>query len=57
MLAYCAIPISALIKSRPFIRLVNHPMTSVASGEIVAHINVDIRSVIFIEISSLVVLI
>jgi hypothetical protein len=45
MLARCSVPISGLLKSRPFIRLVNHPMISVKSGEVIAHVNLDIRSV------------
>jgi hypothetical protein len=43
MLARCSIPLSGLLKSRPFLRMVNHPMLSVKTGEIIAYINLDIR--------------
>lgn len=43
MLARCSIPLNGLLKSRPFIRLVNFPMLSSKSGEVIAHINLDIR--------------
>ena len=43
MLARCSIPLNGLLKSRPFIRLVSFPMLSIKSGEVVAHINLDIR--------------
>ena len=43
MLARCGIPLSQLLRSKPIIRLVNHPMLSVRSQEIVAHVTIDIR--------------
>ena len=43
MLARCSIPLSALLKSRPRLQLVNHPMLSVNTGQVIAHITVDIR--------------
>jgi Ca2+-binding EF-hand superfamily protein/FtsZ-binding cell division protein ZapB len=43
MLANCAIPLSALLKSRPRLQLVNHPMQSVKTGQIIAHVTVDVR--------------
>jgi hypothetical protein len=43
MLARCTAPLSALLRSKPVLRLVNHPMVSVRSSEVVANITVDIR--------------
>lgn len=43
MLARCTVPLSALLKSKPLIRINNHPMISVRTGEISAHLNVEIR--------------
>lgn len=43
MLARCTVPISALLKSRPHLQLVNHPMLSVKTGQIIANISLDVR--------------
>jgi Ca2+-binding EF-hand superfamily protein len=37
------VPISALLKSRPRLQLINHPMLSVNTGQIIAHISLDVR--------------
>ena len=43
MLARASIPLSALLKSKPFVQLSNLPMLSVRTGEVIAHINAEIR--------------
>lgn len=43
MLARCTVPIAALLKSRPHLQLVNHPMLSVKTGQIIANISLDVR--------------
>jgi Ca2+-binding EF-hand superfamily protein len=43
MLARCNVPLSSLLRSKPIIRLKDHPMISVNTGEIVAHINIEMR--------------
>jgi len=43
MLARCTVPLSALLKSKPLIRLTNQPLISVRTGEITAHLNAEIR--------------
>ena len=43
MLARCTIPLSALLKSKPWIQLVNYPMISVRTGEILAYVNLEVR--------------
>ena len=43
MLARCTLPISALLKSRPRLQLVNHPMLSVKTGQTLANITLDLR--------------
>ena len=43
MLGRCAVPLSALLKSKPVIRLRNHPMISVSTGDVIANISIDIR--------------
>lgn len=43
MLARCTVPMSSLLKARPRLQLINHPMLSVKTGQIVAHLTVDLR--------------
>ena len=43
MLSRCSIPLSNLLRSKPLIRLNNHPLISVNTGEVIAHINLDAR--------------
>lgn len=43
MIGRCTAPLSPLLKSKPMIRLVNHPVLSVRTSEVVATINVEIR--------------
>jgi len=43
MLARCTVPISSLLRSKPLIKLTNHPMISVKTGEIIAHMTMEIR--------------
>eukprot|EP01038_Epipyxis_sp_PR26KG_P008719 gene8719-11781_t len=43
MLARCSIPLSALLRSKPKMHLVNYPMLSATTGQVIAHINLDIR--------------
>lgn len=43
MLARATIPLSALLKSKPYVQLNNLPMLSVRTGEIIAHLNAEIR--------------
>jgi Ca2+-binding EF-hand superfamily protein len=43
MLARCTAPLSALLRSKPVVRLVNHPMVSVKTSEVIANITVEIR--------------
>jgi Ca2+-binding EF-hand superfamily protein len=43
MLACCTAPLSALLRAKPLLRLTNHPMISPRTGEIVAHLDVEIR--------------
>jgi Ca2+-binding EF-hand superfamily protein len=43
LLARCTVQLSALLKSRPRLQLVNHPMISVKTGQVIANISVDFR--------------
>lgn len=43
MLARCSVPMSALLKSKPRLKLINHPMISVKTGQIIANISLDVR--------------
>ena len=43
MLARCTIPVSGLLRARPVISMINAPMISPNTNEIVAYINVDVR--------------
>lgn len=43
MLARCTAPLSALLRSKPVVRLVNHPLVSVRTSEVIANITVEIR--------------
>lgn len=43
MLARCNVPLSSLLRSKPIIRLKDHPMISVNTGQIIAHINIEMR--------------
>jgi hypothetical protein len=43
MLSRCTIPLVGLLKSKPLIRLNNHPMLSISSGDIIANVNVECR--------------
>lgn len=43
MLARCTVPLSPLLKSKPIIRLKNQPMLSVGTGEIIAHVQLDVK--------------
>lgn len=43
MLARCTVPLSGLLKSKPMLRINNHPMISLGTGEITAYLTVEIR--------------
>ena len=43
LIARCSVPLAALVRSRPLLSLVNYPMFSVNTNQVVAHINIDIR--------------
>ena len=43
MLACCTAPLSALLRAKPLLKLTNHPMISPRTGEIIAHVDVEIR--------------
>lgn len=43
LLARCTAPLSALLRAKPLLRLEKQPMISPRTGEIVAHLQVDIR--------------
>lgn len=43
MLARCALPLGTLLRSKPILKLNNQPLLSVRTGEIVAHLNIEIR--------------
>ena len=43
LLARCVIPLASLLKSKPRIRMNNHPLLSARTGQLVANISVDIR--------------
>lgn len=43
LLALAKIPLSALLRSNPIIKINNHPMISVSTGAVVAYLNVEMR--------------
>lgn len=43
MLARCTVPVNSLLKSKPVLKLKNHPMFSVSTGEALAHINLEMK--------------
>ena len=43
LLARCTAPLSALLRAKPLLRLEKQPMISPRTGEIVAHLQVDVR--------------
>ncbi|KAJ1428031.1 hypothetical protein B484DRAFT_396992, partial [Ochromonadaceae sp. CCMP2298] len=43
MLARCSVPLSGLLRARPRLQLVNHPMVSVKTGQVIANITLDVR--------------
>lgn len=48
MIAFCKVPLNGLLRAKPHIALVNQPMIS-PKGEVVAHINVEIRLAISVS--------
>ena len=43
MLARCTAPLSGLLRAKPVLHLTNHPMISPRTGEVIAHLDADIR--------------
>jgi Ca2+-binding EF-hand superfamily protein len=48
MIAFCKVPLNGLLRAKPHIALVNQPMIS-PKGEVVAHINVELRLAISVS--------
>eukprot|EP01035_Chromulina_nebulosa_P017157 gene17157-22671_t len=43
LLSRSAIPLNGLLRASPVIQLVNHPLLSIENGELIGHVNLDLR--------------
>lgn len=43
LLSRVTIPLHGLLRAKPAVQLVNHPMLSVDTGELIGHLNIDMR--------------